>query len=554
MAGFSFYPDFSDADIQEKVDAAWAQNVSVMLVDTPMGWDYRSWENDAEFGKSAALVQRVVARAREKGMHVALYLTGLEVTGPAGIDPIQDHPDWIQVSADGRPVQFDDISSKQEHWLESGEVDAWLSPESSYRDFFLNRTRTLAPLVDALWIDTAYLQVGIGAHDDLWPSHDVATTTAFQAFSGRNPPSAPNWTSSDWKAWVTWRKKSVLRFLVDAHQAAKEANPDVLVFAENWNADSPLATGYAQDPTSVGLFLPTAPEISTVADRADLGEAGMTDATLEQWQAYAAMTVFSVSANRRAPTWVLTYGATPSDALRTAGVVLALGGQFYEAKGPSMLDDSVDEDFRRRLFSWASKESFWLSQRRVSKVALWYSPAARDFLDRNEAGFYEETTPFFTSYRQAARQLLRDHVPFDVVFDSQRLSDYDVVIVPDACLTPQEFGALQGMFRVVTGTIYDATCDARLTLESNVSIPEGLPGMPESVFYAQSADAAFLANVGSFVSIVVPVPASFVSARFSTPEVEIVLPVDEGVVVTPAFSGPAIVQWLELDDGKRSID
>lgn len=78
--------------------------------------------------------------------------------------------------------------------------------------------------------------------------------------------------------------------------------------------------------------------------------------------------------------------------------------------------------------------------------------------------------------------------------------------------------------------------------------------MPESVFYAQSADAAFLANVGSFVSIVVPVPASFVSARFSTPEVEIVLPVDEGVVVTPAFSGPAIVQWLELDDGKRSID
>lgn len=544
LAGFSFYPDFSDDDIREKVDAAVQQNVSVMLIDTPMGWDYAAWENDADFEKNVALVQRVARRAHENGLRVALYLTGLEVTGPAGVDPLGDHLDWIQVGQDGRPVQFDDISSKQEHWLEKGEVDAWLSPESSYRDFFLNRTRRLAPHVDALWIDTAYLMTSIGGHDELWPSHDAASKAAFQREFGRFSPANFSWESREWKEWVAWRKRSVERFLAYAQTAAKSANPDVLVFAENWNVDAPLATGYAQDPVGVGRFMPTAPEISTVADRSDLGEDAMGKATLEQWQAFAAMVRFSVSANRGAPTWVLTYGARNDDAVRTAGVVLALGGQFYEAKGPSMLDDSVSADFRHRFFSWVKAESRLLSQPRTASVAVWYSPAARDFLDRNGAGFYEEETPFFQSYRGAVRQLLRDHVPFDVVFDVEKLADYDVIVVPSACLTSVEYAALQESSAFVVGAVYDALCEKPLVLESSGRFPSGLVDLPVYVFYAQNSNASFLANVGLLQSVTVAAPSGVVFGRFSSVDGQSVLAVEGDVVRTPAFDGPALIEWL----------
>ncbi len=543
LAGFAFYPDFSDEDILEKVDAAVAQNVSVMLMDTPLGWDYRAWENDDEFEANRKLVRNVAQMAHRRGLKVALYLTGLEVTGPAGVDPLADHPDWLQQDQAGRPVQFDDIGSTQEHWLETGEVDAWLSPESSYRDFFLNRTRSLAPLVDALWVDTVYLQNSIGLHDDLWPSHDAFSVAAFKADRGVEPPRRPDWGNSTWNAWILWRQKSVSRFLADIQTAARQANPDVLVFAENWNVDSPLSTGYAQDPSKVGLFLPTAPEISTVADRVDLGERAMGSANLDQWRAFAAMVAYSVSANRGAPTWTLTYGATANDALKMAGVVLAFGGQFYEARGPSMLDDSVDPAFRKALFSWAAKESAVLAQGRTAKVALWYSSNARDFMDQNDAGFYEERTPFFKSYRQAAKMLLNRHVPYDVVFDAERVDSYDLVVVPSACVSESEFRALQRKTRVVFGDVLDAGCEHRLVMDTNAALPEGLD-LPDDVFYSETQEASFLANVGSRQSVSLPIPSGKSRARFSTLYQEATLFPIQGNVLTPAFEGPALLEWL----------
>jgi len=61
-------------------------------------------------------------------------------------------------------------------WLEPDDLDAWLAPESSCREFYLDRIRELAGSgVDGLWIDVACYLNAIGQFEDLWPSTDPAT-------------------------------------------------------------------------------------------------------------------------------------------------------------------------------------------------------------------------------------------------------------------------------------------------------------------------------------------------------------------------------------------
>ncbi len=197
------------------------------------------------------------------------------------------------------------------------------------------------------------------------------------------PTPAKDWDDLAWRQFVRWRITSITRFVEDVFGAAREVDPDLVLFTENWGMDSNFVTPYAQDPLELvdNPYVATAHELEPV----DQDEAGMANATLKQWRDYALMVKFGVAANKGKPGWILTYAGSVDDSLREAGVHLAEGANFYEAKGPEMVDDSTGS--RQIVFSWlASNTGMVYHSTPLAEVAMWYSPRSRDFLDGEDAG------------------------------------------------------------------------------------------------------------------------------------------------------------------------
>jgi hypothetical protein len=221
----------------------------------------------------------------------------------------------------------------------------------------------------------------------------------------------------------------MVEYLLTVKQAAREANPGLVFFEENWNADGSGTTQYANDPAAYLAHpdMSTGHEVSTIGDRVDEGETGMQDATLDQWLAFTTMIKWARAADAGKPSWVLTYGYQPADAERLAGVILAEAANYYETRGPSM-DDSVGADYRQRIFSWtAAHQEALYGGESAATVVLGYSPRTRDLLDEGAGDLYQpEEAPFFREYREAAATLLRNHIPFDIVILNEDLSSPDL--------------------------------------------------------------------------------------------------------------------------------
>ena len=129
----------SEEDIDDVLDDLAVQHVNVVLGDSPWGWSYRAWLDDAESYSVRDMVATVIKKAHAPGLRVVMYQTGLKLTSQPGRQPGVEGSDWPQQSLDGQAILFNDIGSDQEHWLDLGEWDLWLSPCSIYRDFSLDR-------------------------------------------------------------------------------------------------------------------------------------------------------------------------------------------------------------------------------------------------------------------------------------------------------------------------------------------------------------------------------------------------------------------------------
>jgi len=456
IAGLEFWPDEGDSEIREKIDDIVNQGVNVIVADCPLGWSYEAWNDDDQFQANLDLISRVVANAHEKGLKVVWYLTGLEVTSESERSPYEEHPEWVQISIDGEPVVFNDISSEEEHWLEIGTIDVWLSPDSPYRDFFLNRTKEIVRVgVDGLWVDTVYLQHSIGKHEDLWPSFDSHSRMKFKRSCGLDLPTKEDWDSDVWKKWIVWRHEDLKDFLVAVKDAAKSVNPNVVFFKENWSVDTGGATQYANDPISYFAIpdISTGHEVSTIGDRVDLGETGMGDATLQEWLDFVTMIKFGRGADNDKPSWILTYGYEPDDAEKLAGVIVANKANYYETRGPSMLD-SVGENYRKHIFTWIREnQEFIYGSRSMADVAVLYSARCRDFVDQGGGDLYDyDDTEFFSEYRKTTTFLLKSHIPFDTLvtpgLTSETLKKYQWLILPNiATMSDEEAEMLKNYAR-----------------------------------------------------------------------------------------------------------
>ena len=437
IAGSAFHLEDSEEDIDAALDDLAAQHVSVVLADSPWGWSYSAWVDDTEFYSVRDMVATVVEKAHARGLRVVMYQTGLELTSDPSRKPGVEGSDWPQRSLDGEAILFNDISSDQEHWLDQGEWDLWVSPCSSYRDFSLDRVREMVGTgIDGLWVDTVYLLHSIGSHEDLWPSTDPCSISAFEGATGLTVPIVEDWEDPTWRRWIVWRHRQMVDYLLALKDAAREVNPGLVFFEENWSSDSSGATQYANDPASY-LGIPdisTGHEVSTIGDRVDEGQTAMRNATLDQWLAYRTMIAFARAADGGKPSWILTYGYEPRDSEQMAGMILAEGANFYETRGPGMAE-TVGEAYRSRLFDWIeAHEGVIYGGESAAEVGLLYSPRTRDLLDAGSGGMYDvDDSVHFAAYRAAANLLYRAHVPVDVVLDTDTSSfdRYSVLVLPE---------------------------------------------------------------------------------------------------------------------------
>ncbi|MDE3088845.1 MAG: hypothetical protein KGJ80_05630 [Chloroflexota bacterium] len=440
IAGAFFDPTDTPADIDARLDALAAQNVSVVLADTPWGWSYSAWVDDAEFLTIKQLVTTIAQRAHARGLKIVMYKTGLELISLPMRNPGVEHPDWAQRTITNTAVLFNDIDSTQEHWLENGQWDYWLSPCSGYRAFAAARTSQVAQTgIDGLWVDTVYLQHSIGSHVDLWPSTDACAVAAFKSATGLDVPNVEDWNDPTWRRWMVWRHGQTMDYLQALKQSARQVNPNLVFFEENWNADTSAATLYANDPADIFTLadMSTGHEISTIADRVDLGQTGMSSATLDQWLSFRTMIAFARAADRNKPSWILTYGYQPRDSAQLAGITFAEAADFYETQGPGMAG-SVGAAYRTQLFGWvAAHENEIYHGESIAQVGLLYSPRNRDLLDSGSGDYYNvQDSTHFAAYRKIANLLYRVHVPFDVVLDTDtaNYNRYAVLIAPETQL------------------------------------------------------------------------------------------------------------------------
>ncbi len=495
LAGVSFEPDMSDAEIEARLQRAVEDGVSVLVVDAPTGWSYTAWVDDVAFNRVLTLMRdRVFPRAHAKGLKVVWYLAGLELVcegcAQTGRDPATEHPQWMQIDRSGDPVQFSGVQGI--FWLGPDDLDAWLSPESPYRDFYIGRIEEIASAgADGLWMDVAYLLNGIGQFDDLWPSYDPYSQAAFRAAYGYADIPAKDWGDPTWRRFVRWRQISIARFIRDVAAAAQRRVPGLLFFTENWGIDSNFVTQYAQDSLDfiTTPFVATAHELEPV----DQGDAGMANATLKQWRDYVLMVKFAAAVNKGRPAWVLTYAGGVDDSLREGGVHLAEGANFYEAKGPEMMDDSTGS--RPVLFPWlAANARLAYHSSSMAEVAVWYSPRTRDFIDGENAGdskFDYAAATYLSAYRGLGRDLLKAQIPFDIVTGQWSLAElrrYAWLVLPNAvCMSAGEAALLRDYVAVggklaVTGDTgeRDAWCRPRPG--------NALTGVPTHSLHAVSSD------------------------------------------------------------------
>lgn len=164
IGGTFIYNQMSDADLIALLDQRAAQNVSILELDSQLSYNL----TDQEFNNEVVFLDKVATLAQERGMKAVIYYPSFEVLTRDAIDDdgviapstfAKDHPDWLQQGIDGTPNVF---YGGLEIWVSPGEESAWLSPNSGYKDFFIDRVEKLAATnLDGVWLDVPiYLDTG----------------------------------------------------------------------------------------------------------------------------------------------------------------------------------------------------------------------------------------------------------------------------------------------------------------------------------------------------------------------------------------------------------
>jgi hypothetical protein len=487
VAGISTAGDATVCDVQATLDSFAAARVSVVEIDP----DLSLYLSDAEFATNVATVDLIARECHARGMRAIAYYPVLEVLSPnadQGAPTMSvDHPDWVQVFTNGQRNTFMGTGTGLVFWVDPGEESAWMCPTSGYVDYFLGRIAKLVSgsVIDGLWCDVPLLSdISTQGH---WP---CTNPTCRARFAQDNPgfvlpdpiPAAwPTFDDPTFRQWVIWRHKIIHDLEQQIVSRAQSIRPEVRMIVETVTMDYNAGTeqgldGAAFDDGTVGRVW----EVDAVSDGTAMRSAAATD-----WLSMAVMMKHARGAARSQPTWAICYGSAEDDAEYVMALAIAAGCAPYESRIP-VLDDSVGQAYRARMFGWLEQHPEVLATPSSHDVAVLYSSTSRDALapyanigsalyvttalpageDPSNWWSTEEDdaasgSPYVAEVRGMGAILIAARTPFDYLTtphaDATALAGYSLVVAPSpASLSSSIVSALvgyveQGGTLVVTG-------------------------------------------------------------------------------------------------------
>ncbi|MCK5831853.1 MAG: hypothetical protein KAH20_16285 [Methylococcales bacterium] len=477
--GFDAWVEMTDQEINNLINIRLSENVSVLEVDSGLS----EYLNEAQFQNQIKFLNKVAAAAKKKKLRSVVYYPALEVLTQNGEKlpntMYKDHKDWIQKGIDGKPNVF---YGSKEVWVDPGAESAWLSPNTGYKQYFLDRVKRLAATgLDGIWIDVP-IYLGTGAS---WSGAEPAAKAEFTArtkafgLNGGKGFIAPTVVedSLKFRTWVRWRHENLADFINDIRIAAHQVNPGFMVIIENFPTDNMDATEAGLDGNyrrSTDNFLHVW-EIDSVSNTL-----AMSWASIEEFSNKITMYKWARGVDRENPSWAFTYGYQPLDAGLTMGAAITAGVSPFESKTPDMTK-TIDTKFRSRWFGFIrDHQQALLNTPRSSKVGVWYSSHTRDFQDMKVGGtygMYLTTTPptndpnwwateprdsfipkpHLGGYRAAAHSLIKSHIPFKIITDpgnpAEQLSGIKVLWLPSVAVLTDSTANLIKSFVKNGGTV-----------------------------------------------------------------------------------------------------
>jgi hypothetical protein len=550
IANASFGEGPDPAELQMIIDALKAEQVSVIEVDTILSY----WLTDAEFTAHMADIANFAQRVHQAGMKLVCYYPSLEVLSAGGELGPSFYKNgegglWVQRGIDGQPNVF---YGSLVFWVAPGDESCWLSPNSPWRQYYLNRIRQLAATgIDGIWPDVPIYFDGLRQ----WCDTSTYARTAFKADSGLDIPSVADLKNPDFRRYVEWRHRNLNQFLIDIAAAASAVNPDVFTFVETVTMDY-------QDGTRIGLdgaYLKSQLgathvwEVDVLSNRD-----AMRYATEDDWICLISMYKYGRAASGRNPAWAFSYGARPDDASLVMGQVLVTGCNPYEVKAPEKTQ-GVDSAMRTRMYSFiAAHEARIFDAQSLAEVAVYHSSASRDFVNPQSGNglFANAITPsqstewwssndpqqscynqqWLGEFRGMIKALVHAHIPFDVLTSPRLtladLSRYRVLIMPNIEAVSDEEAGLMREFVTRGGAVIatgpnptgwnqlgDLRADLALADVFGLRKSEPLPASRDNTFgqgrsfffaellggqYLRSSSAAVLASLVNAVLTVAP--------------------------------------------------
>jgi len=396
LGGTDISSDMSESELNSILNQRLLEKVSVLEFDSRLS----EYLTESAFDSEVAFLDNAAQSAHALGMHAVIYYPSLEVITPNGENiantMFKDHPDWVQYGLGGEANVF---YGSQEHWVDPGAESAWMSPNSPYREYYLNRIRKLAATsLDGVWVDVPiYLDTGTDwAGAGTYAAEDFRTWSIANGLGGTtgyDMPNLPNFNDPAFRAWIRWRHENLAIFLEDVRLAAHEINPDFMIVIENFPMDYMDATKAGLD----GAFRESADNFIRVWEVDSVSNTrGMQWSNFDDFSNKITMFKWANAVEHENPAWVFSYGGETLDASLVLAATVATGNAPFEAQTPDMTQ-TVDSAMRSRWFNYLrNNETALLQTSRNSRVGIWYSSASRDYQDFSmggEYGMYSTTTP-----------------------------------------------------------------------------------------------------------------------------------------------------------------
>jgi hypothetical protein len=333
-----------------------------------------------------------------------------------------EHAEWRQVDAEGRPVAADEGS-----W---GKI---LCLNSPYKDHLIAMLTRLIEThdIDGIFLDMTFF------HSN--PCHCESCTRLFRDRHGAPPPQEEDWEDPLYRSFVQFRLDTNHLFVRDICRAAKQANPDISLGVQHQ-----VLRGGAISGQTVALGR----------------EADYLYSDIYFGGGYLHMSVCTNIAraiSRQMPEiGIMTRPGSHADApnmksldhLRSeAFTALANGGavMFFDIMFPDGTVQQPMWDRIGRVLGEIRECEPWLGGTPVKSVAVLYSERSRVWYGRDDRENRYDNHLF-----GACRALIEEHIPYDIIvdLDADTLAGYQVLVVPNAvCLSAEEVEAVREFVR-----------------------------------------------------------------------------------------------------------